>query len=1268
MDPSASHMGEIKNLKNGNNVNKSILEVFDDLSHKSEVKRNNSCIALVQHLVDSVDDESVEDVPKNLSYCLKRLIRGLGGTRQPQQKGYFTALVSVLDTFPVITAQQFIETVDKELGGSKDAEEKESTMGVVLAYGAAIRGGLFARSSVEQQKQIISTLFKCGKKKSYIPYVSSTFVLNLIASSDECLLMKTIWPVLKDEVSKPWVDQSLDTLAILLLVSNRTNIVKNKTIQKWLGFSLFSPESMQHFSQKLVANSTSLTVKHPVYEEFCKNLCLPNNESLLQTFWTVHVDSLLATSNKNKDLAVLRILTILMKTMTNKLQIEVLVTPRVLGVIGRILRAPPAERKIFQELHTLAREAITTFGTALSTDDVTDKIRLSVLKKILFDSGNLQYEKQTGTHIAILLENKLTKKGVVKLAKQFKEVVDGTSQSNGKVWTNKDRKFAAQQLTRLIGHQACNNEIEWKVEQLLFLLHRGIFRQDSSSTIGVELAGTLRHCFFRALDQKFSNIDTMIGVLSKIVQHINDELIKQDAATQVVRIPFSNEASLAWKKMLKTSSQLERNNVANGNKESAERIFHALFLFMGLQLISDPDMAAGSLQELHSCYDRVKNGKKDSQQEEPQWVEVTIDLFLSLLSHDSHLLRTIVGTVFPYLSKHLSVSAFYQILEVLDPDQNENPLTSINEADDSDGQSSSDDEDNVNSSRQKALNGKSKHLKKASEGTSDEESDDESESNEDSDNSDEENDVDEEGFEDFDDEEDMDETINDKLRQEVRYALGNAASLTDTESVDLDDIDEEEGQRMDKALAEAFKNLRQSRSSKKSKKQLKSEEAVTHFRNRVLDLVEIYISREPSMDICLECITPLLSLLAFSMKDVHQKPLEMKTKSILHKLTSLKRFSSIGGANEKSLADLIKSLAGKGVRSATTFLGLADVISDCCSFLVRCSEFIRSQPANQHKPAKSYLVANVIESLFVDFCTKRDTLLPINMFKSVINLQWSGCWSFVPVIIQHAFDSKVRPFRRGQAIELLSTFFRNNHLLNSADEKQKQALKKIVSSIINNTIDLLRSDNDTTGRVQPRHNHHLLASVLKLIKQILTRSDTKPASTSNLSSALDSFCQNCGGVPAETRKVLTSLSKQLSFDISSLKKKMKKVMAESAVILSGDSNDEESEDENDSKNPILNRTAEGSNGGILKKQVLPKGKSRKDKKIHRMALMGKGLDSVTFSSVNDSMLNGREPDDDTYANNSFSKFNGSKSEEMSPLKRKLVSSNSQVPMKKKRNV
>lgn len=72
-----------------------------------------------------------------------------------------------------------------------------------------------------------------------------------------------------------------------------------------------------------------------------------------------------------------------------------LVTPRILDVIGRTLSGPPSERKKFVELCTKAQEAITSLGDVLTADDAPDKTRMAVIKKILF-CGNLQYEKQTG--------------------------------------------------------------------------------------------------------------------------------------------------------------------------------------------------------------------------------------------------------------------------------------------------------------------------------------------------------------------------------------------------------------------------------------------------------------------------------------------------------------------------------------------------------------------------------------------------------------------------------------------------------------------------------------------------------------------------------------------------------------------------------------------------------------------------------------------------------------------------------------------------------
>lgn len=560
--------------------------------------------------------------------------------------------------------------------------------------------------------------------------------------------------------------------------------------------------------------------------------------------------------------------------------------------------------------------------------------------------------------------------------------------------------------------------------------------------------------------------------------------------------------------MMKTVSKLDKKSESSG---SETQIFHSLFYFMGLQLFSDPKVAVESLQELNSCYKHMQGGKRKSKNaEEPQWVEVTVEVLLSLLSNGSHLLRTVVGTVFPHLSKHLTVPAFYQILEVLDPSQNENPLTSANEIDSS-SESESEDEEMPTNGMHKAHG----------EDTSDEESDADSEEEDDDD--------DDDDYEDIYDE-DMEETLDDKFRDDIRQALGNAASLTDTESVDLDDITEEEGQRMNEALNKAFGAMKMSRSSKtskKNKKQPKREEVVTHFRIRVLDLIELYISKEPSMELCVECVTPLLSLLAFCMKDVYQKPLENRTRCVLHKLTTLKKFSSVAGVEEGSLADLVKSLAVKGTQSTSTFLGLSDLISDCCTFLVRCSEFVRAQAASS-KSEKQNSVVNVYEALILEFFTNKESLLPINIFKGVLNTHWSGCWCIAPSIVQYAFSSEVRPFRRGQGIDLLSQLLNNHRLINLADDKQKKTLKKIVSSIISHSIQILNLSADSSGKVQ--QNKHFIAAVLRLLAEILSSRKVRPADVSPLAASVTSFCQNSVGVPSNARKFLANVLTQLKLD------------------------------------------------------------------------------------------------------------------------------------------
>lgn len=132
-----------------------------------------------------------------------------------------------------------------------------------------------------------------------------------------------------------------------------------------------------------------------------------------------------------------------------------------------------------------------------------------------------------------------------------------------------------------------------------------------------------------------------------------------------MRTPLSDAASDAWKRVINLIGNLGKNT------KNAEILFHIINLHMSLQLFSDPEMAIMSINELQSCYERLNKKSKVQKQlinagaeEEPKWVEVVVDLLLSLLSRDNHLLRSLVDSVFPHICPYLTPSAVHQILAV----------------------------------------------------------------------------------------------------------------------------------------------------------------------------------------------------------------------------------------------------------------------------------------------------------------------------------------------------------------------------------------------------------------------------------------------------------------------------------------------------------------------------------------------------------------------------------------------------------------------------
>lgn len=481
-------------------------------------------------------------------------------------------------------------------------------------------------------------------------------------------------------------------------------------------------------------------------------------------------------------------------------------------------------------------------------------------------------------------------------------------------------------------------------------------------------------------------------VLSSLCNFICTILSKDEVRAKMEK-QFPEENMECWNMLKEVTDTIEKHN----NKSKIDKVFLILLYQLGLFLFSDPTyvkLAKSSIKELKSCYEHFRKteknkSKKENLSDEPEWIEVLVEVLLSILSAESSVLRSVVQCVFRLLWEYITPSSFGQIVSVLDPENEDNPLTNDSDSEVEDGQAIDDESD------EETENG-------------DANEDDESDS-----------DVEE-------DDDDQEMKTPDQLRMAIQKALGVAANESDAESVDADMIDDEEGKKLDEALAEAFKQFHTGK-GKKLKKERKDKKALSDFRIRALDLVDIYLEKDPSMDICLGMIAPLTRCLEFCLADSQFNELGNRIRKTIKLLTKIRKFSTTEDVTIDILCDYLKATIDKGPRSHFMFQALGDVVTYFATFIIHCSQKI--EVVNPESPGKSKNMSSPLVEIFKDalknYFQQRNCLLPIIFFHNVLQCEWDGNYEIVPILVTNVFSNELRQFRRNEGLELIAGFYRS---------------------------------------------------------------------------------------------------------------------------------------------------------------------------------------------------------------------------------------------------
>ncbi|UJR28958.1 hypothetical protein I4U23_010175 [Adineta vaga] len=267
--------------------------------------------------------------------------------------------------------------------------------------------------------------------------------------------------------------------------------------------------------------------------------------------------------------------------------------------------------------------------------------------------------------------------------------------------------------------------------------------------------------------------------------------------------------------------------------EKLRLAFQQVFVLSFYDLFVDFNRAKQYLDDLVTCVNNAHTQlvSKKKVKEQSAWIEVLIDILLSMYTKKQHDIRAIIKKIYHQIVPYVNENALKLMLQTISVE---------NESDDED---QSDEEE-----------GEGEEEEEEEEESIDEESEEESMENDD---------------------------VNEDLRKAVEKALGDAAVKEDQEDDDIE-MDDEAMLRLDPLIAEAF------RSQMKKSSNLKIINEKLHHQFRVLDLIESVIKKDDRMRFVLISIRPLIETLTSLPNNIAYKTMIERLDSILRHLSSRK--------------------------------------------------------------------------------------------------------------------------------------------------------------------------------------------------------------------------------------------------------------------------------------------------------------------------------------------------------------------------------------------
>ncbi|KAG8217899.1 DNA polymerase phi-domain-containing protein [Butyriboletus roseoflavus] len=1043
---------------------------------------------------------------QDVSYSIRRLVRGLASPRESSRLGFSVALTELLSRIDTVTCAQIITLIvdsTKRQGSMSGQEERDVLFARLFGITAVVRSGLLVRqkplpstsssssnapvSSLETYKSVLAYLLEIGEAKSWLREGAWWTIGLAIDAVQSCAVpwrvealdatIDTVYA--KDEGSFWTPDKVAITLKLQPLTPNHN---WDKTLAPvFKGQNIFAPNNLLALGRIMkesaadddnASNPTAGSWKaqlHVAWDVIFNRLLPPSGsehvpQGSFSEFFRIVVDDSLFSPSSSPE------------RKYWGFQVFKKALGRVRATELPMLFAKNLMRSWINHLsnkdrylHKISLDVAKHIQTLVQT---SPSLGFPLILQLTGVNGSGQFDKLTRTKtiesILTVMDSAGIKSYVLSLLEQVNSPKDAEEEPSA---IDSRRTWIADQFAALVHNGSIPKNDEWIQIVLDFYVVNGLFvvRKKSENNPIHSLRVLPSPPFTEAAQQRcqerlLSCLATLNVHLTVVKQgeHTHKEtgvasdgefwtsktlatiaLLDRDAKHVKPLIDLDEEVQALLAKTAKVIGQLrkpddDKREVARGY----ELILSSFLLQCRCGEADRLENLEATLEATAKMFSREKMPKKSKSQpmppfeDEPSSIDILVDVIIGFLENASAFTRSVANESFSRVTNAVQGSTVDLILSQLerrDPGDlvgEDEEMSSEDEREGDDDGSDKEDEEEVEEEQE----------------SSGEEESGESDS------------------------EEVDDEAAEKVRKKIEDAL--KASGVDVGEDNLEDpsdeepVDDEQMMALDDTLAQIFRTRTNKR---KSKQGVDAQREATHFKNRVLDLVDIYVKRDPQSPLNVRLVLPLLELATKSGMDERQ--LSDKASGILKtRLAKSKDLPTTAARDE--VETVLREVHRRAQRSHAS--NALAVLSQASLYLCRILVAL-----NEHDVA----IGMYRESLD-DYMSRKASQLAFSFFQDWARRFPTLGWKLRESVLE-ASSKAVNLYRRCQAFQLM-------HVILSQPEKGEEpaAIATFQKALQKTILDLITLSIDDQRSLSPTQIKDLLKLVLLCIRQTRRTSDS----------------------------------------------------------------------------------------------------------------------------------------------------------------------------------